>query len=72
MMETRQCSNCMTTRELKSLQHVKRFDVLVYLLSWYTSVRVVDASVNDMLLIERRNKFDDTAIKTDFVRTTYL
>lgn len=54
----------LTTRELKSVQRFSRFVVLVYLQSCYTSPSAVDAPVNDMLLIERLNAFDDKAIKT--------
>ena len=54
----------LTTRELKSLQRFNRFVFLVYHRSWYISASVVDAPVNDMLMIKRLNAFDDKAIKT--------
>ena len=55
-----------TVIELRAheLKGLKRFVVRVYIKSWFTSRAVVDAPINDMLLIKRLRKYEDDALKT--------
>ena len=51
-----------TAEELSSLKRVSRFICTIYLQSWYTSSRVVDAPYNDLLLLERLKIYDDSEL----------
>jgi len=42
----------------------------VYIKSWFTSSAVVDAPINDMLLIKRLREYDDNALKTTGLNMT--
>ena len=54
----------LTSRELLGLQRFNRFVVCVYLQSWFTTKSVVDAPINDILLIQRLLGYDDEALQT--------
>lgn len=53
----------LTARELQGIQRFNRFIVTVYIQSWFTSRIVTDAPINDIHLIQRLDKHDDTALK---------
>jgi len=53
----------LTARELQAIKRFNRFVVKVYLQSWFTARKVVDAAVNDIQLIQRLKDYDDSAIK---------
>jgi hypothetical protein len=53
----------LTARELQAIQRFNRFVVKVYLQSWFSCRKVVDAAVNDIQLIQRLKDYDDSAIQ---------
>jgi len=53
----------LTARELQAIQRFNRFVVNVYLKSWFSCRKVVDAAFNDIQLIQTLNDYDDAAIK---------
>lgn len=53
----------LTVRELQAVQRFNRFVVIVYLQSWFTCRKAVDAAVNDIQLIQRLNDYDDSVIQ---------
>lgn len=54
----------LTAQELQGIQRFNRFVVCVYLQSWFTSRIAIDAPINDILLIQRLNEYDDVALQT--------
>jgi len=52
----------LTAHELQGLQRFNRFVVSVYIQSWFTARSTADAPVNDILLIQRLEAFDDIAL----------
>jgi hypothetical protein len=53
----------LTARELQGVQRLNRFVVTVYLQSWFTCRNAADAPINDILLIQRLNDYDDIALQ---------
>ena len=54
----------LTAREFQAIRRFNRFVVEVYLQSWFSCRKAVDAAVNDIQLIQRLNEYDDLAIQT--------
>src|ERR1700761_1611769 len=54
----------LTACELQGLQQFTRFIVRVYIQSWFTSRSAPDAPINDILLIQRLDDYDDECLKT--------
>lgn len=52
----------LTARELQGIQRFNRFVVAVYIQSWFSCRVVADAPVNDILLIQRLDAYDDACI----------
>jgi hypothetical protein len=53
----------LTARELQGIQRFNRFVVNIYLQSWFSCRRVVDAPINDILLIQRLHDYDDATLQ---------
>jgi hypothetical protein len=49
----------LTARELQGLQRFNRFIVNIYIQTWFTCRNGADAPINDILLIQRLNGYDD-------------
>ena len=60
----------LTARELQAIQRFNRFVVNVYLKSWFSCRKVVDAAFNDIQLIQTLNDYDDAAIKATGLKMT--
>ena len=58
----------LTAHELQGLQRFNRFVVSVYIQSWFTARSTADAPVNDIMLIQRLEAFDDTALTNTGLR----
>lgn len=54
----------LTARELQSIQRFNRFVICVYLQSWFTCRIVTDAAINDIMLIQRLNEYNDMSLQT--------
>jgi hypothetical protein len=54
----------LTGCEFQGVQRFNRFVVTIYIQSWFTSRLVVDAPINDLLLIQRLKVYDDDALKS--------
>lgn len=53
----------LTARELTGVKRFNRFVVLIYLQSWFTSRTASDAPINDLLLIQRLQNYDDENLR---------
>lgn len=54
----------LTTREFRGIQRFNRFVVTVYIQSWFSCRMVADAPINDIMLIQRLDAYDDAALST--------
>lgn len=54
----------LTASEMREIRRFNRFVIYVYLQSWLTCRNIVDAPINDILLIQRLADYDDTALHT--------
>ena len=53
----------LTGCELQAIQCFNRFVVSVYVQAWFTCSTTVDASINDLKLIERLKHYDDEGVR---------
>jgi hypothetical protein len=53
----------LTSHELQGIQRFNRFVINIYLESWFSCRTVVDAPINDILLIQRLRNYDDAALQ---------
>jgi hypothetical protein len=58
----------LTDYELIGVKLFNRFVVLIDLQSWFTSRTASDAAINDLLLIQRLQNYDDENLRNVWLR----